>query len=419
MNFWGLIWWCGVSWYYYSSMGSWRYFLKWDTDFFGEEGFALVRSSKKIVSLTLVISFLIMCILPVYADELEEHQRQLQDVSRQINQNEKIVQEKKQQEKTIMGQINSIEKNISNTENKITSLAENIAMLEEYINRTEEEIKNAEADLAEKDEFLGDRLEYIYKQGNVSYMEVLFAATDIKDFLTRYDMLNLIVAQDVELIETINRQKNDLKMKKSDLEVKQKELSGTRDDEKGLKDELASQKGEKQKLLSSVTQERKAFEEALAELEKASAQLEAMIRQLQGDGGESLGTGVFTWPTPGYKGITSPYGMRYHPILKQRKMHTGVDIGAPMSASIVAADSGVVIFAGWMNAYGNTTVVDHGGGVSTLYAHQSKFTVAKGATVGKGQEIGKVGSTGWSTGPHLHFEVRINGTYTDPMAYIK
>lgn len=376
-----------------------------------------MRIKHRLTAITIALALLITTILPVYADELEEHQRQLQDVSRQINQSQKVVNQKKQEEKSIMGQINSIEKNISNAEREITSLSERIAILKETIARLEEDIKLSEEELAQKDDLLSERLEYIYKQGNVSYMEVLFSATDIKDFLTRYDMLNMIVEQDIALIEEVNRERNDLKMKKSDLEVKEKELIAIQANQKTAKENLDIQKDEKQKVLSSVSQERKALEEALAELERASAQLEAMIRQIQaGSSGEALGTGVFVRPTPG--NITSPYGMRWHPILKQHKMHTGVDIGASMGTSIVAADSGTVIFAGWMNGYGNTTVIDHGGGISTLYAHQSKFTVGKGATVNKGQEIGKVGSTGWSTGPHLHFEVRINGVHTNPMAYI-
>lgn len=375
-------------------------------------------SSKKLVSIAITLAFFITCILPVYADDLEEHQRQLQDVSRQINQNQQLLQQKKQEEKSVMGQIKSIEQNIANTEMQLNSLAERIAILKDSIAKVEEEIEEAEQELAKKDGLLCERLEYIYKQGEVSYMEVLLSATDIKDFLTRYDMLNIIVEQDIELIECINKEKNDLKMKKSDLEVKEKELEQIQANQESAKKMLDSQKEEKQKILSSVSKERKAYESAIAELEKASAQLEAMIRQQSG-GGTAVGTGVLTWPTPGFKTITSPYGMRWHPILGQRRMHTGVDIGASMSASIVAADSGTVIFAGWMSANGNTTVIDHGGGISTVYAHQSKFLVKKGDVVGKGQEIGKVGSTGWSTGPHLHFEVRKNGTHTDPMAYIK
>lgn len=379
-----------------------------------------MKKGHKLTAFTISLCFLITCLLPVYANEIEEHQRQLQDVSRQINQNQQIVNQKKQEEKSIMGQINVIEQNIANAENEINSLAERVAILKESIARLEEDIKLSEKKLAEKDALLSERLEYIYIEGNVSYMEVLFSATDVKDFLTRYDMLNMIVEQDIDLIEEVNKNRRDLKMKKSDLEVKEKELITIQASQEAAKEQLDIQKGEKQNVLSGVSTERKALEEALAELERASAQLETMIRQIQGGGsGEVLGTGVYTWPTPSCKSITSPYGMRNHPLLNQRKMHTGIDIGASMSASIVAADSGTVIFAGWMNAYGNTIIVDHGGGMSTLYAHQSRFSVAKGDSVVKGQEIGKVGSTGWSTGPHLHFEVRINGTYTDPNAYVR
>ncbi|HZK44566.1 MAG TPA: M23 family metallopeptidase [Syntrophomonadaceae bacterium] len=378
-----------------------------------------MRKPNRIVYFTITLIFLITCILPVYANEIDEHQRQLQDVGRQINQNEKIVKQKKQEEKTIMGQINSLEQNIFNTEKELDLLAERVAILKENIARTEEEIKVTEEELAKKTDLLSERLVYIFQQGDVSYLEVLLSATDIKDFLTRYDMLNIIVEQDIELIETVNKERNSLKMRKTDLEVKQKELVQIQASQESSREQLDLQKKEKQTILSDVTEERKTFENAIAELERASAQLEVMIRQIQAAGSkEALGTGIFTWPTPGYSAITSPYGMRYHPILKQRKMHTGIDIGAPMSANIVAADSGTVIFAGWMNGYGQTIVIDHGAGISTLYAHQSSFLVGKGTAVSKGQTIGKVGSTGWSTGPHLHFEVRINGSHTSPGAYL-
>jgi murein DD-endopeptidase MepM/ murein hydrolase activator NlpD len=129
--------------------------------------------------------------------------------------------------------------------------------------------------------------------------------------------------------------------------------------------------------------------------------------------------GVMKWPTPGYTRVSSPYGMRIHPIYKVKKMHTGIDIDAPSGAKIVAANSGKVILAGWNGGYGNCVIIDHGGGLATLYAHQSKILVSVGDKVQKGDTVGKVGSTGLSTGPHLHFEVRKNGSTTNPIPYVK
>jgi murein DD-endopeptidase MepM/ murein hydrolase activator NlpD len=378
-----------------------------------------VRMGRKSLATFLLMVFFSSAVLPVYGDELEETRQQLEAISRSINATQDKVSSVKKQEKSIMGQIQSLEKDIIQTENQITSTEDRITFLQESITATETDIEEAEQNLQEKSDLLSSRLVVLHEEGEVSYLEVLLSSTDFKDFLTRYEMVNSIIEQDVDLIASINQEKQDLEMKKSDLEVKKKELESALKQQEAMREQLDGQKQEKKQILGSVQQERAAYEKALAELEENSRQLEALIRKLQGGSTEALGTGVYTWPTPGYTSITSPYGMRYHPILKQRKMHTGVDIRAPMGATIVAADSGKVIHAGWMGGYGQVIVIDHGNGVSTLYAHQSAFLVGNGETVSKGQAIGKVGSTGWSTGPHLHFEVRINGSYTDPMPYIQ
>lgn len=378
-----------------------------------------MKMRRKSLATLLIMVFFISAVLPVYADELEETRRQLEAISRNIDATQSKVTSVKKQESSIMGQIQSLEKEISSTENQITATEDRIAFLEDSIVATQADIEESEQNLKEKSELLSERLVVLHEQGEVTYLEVLLSATDFKDFLTRYEMVNSIIEQDVDLIASINQDKQDLEMRKSDLEVKKKELENALKQQESMRAQLDEQKAEKKQILASVQNERAAFEKALQELEETSRQLEQMIRQLQGGSSEALGTGVYTWPTPGFTTITSPYGMRYHPILKTRKMHTGVDIGAPMSATIVAADSGKVIHAGWMGGYGQVIVIDHGNGVSTLYAHQSAFLVGNGATVSKGQAIGKVGSTGWSTGPHLHFEVRINGSYTDPMPYIR
>jgi murein DD-endopeptidase MepM/ murein hydrolase activator NlpD len=371
------------------------------------------------VFLSLVL--LITVILPVYANNIQDQQQRLEEVNQQINQQRSKVNQARHLERNIMGQISNLDNNINKAESELKYIGERIAYLQEDISKTEKEIKTSEESLAEQSDILGKRLVHIYeKGGDVSYLEVLFSATDIKDFLTRYDFLNTIVEQDVQLIETINKEKKELSLRKCNLEIKQKELIKVQADQVSQKENLDCQKDEKQKILGNVRQEKEAYERALKELEQSSREIEAIIRQYQaGNNSGQTGTGTYTWPTPGYTNITSEYGMRFHPILKQRKLHTGVDIGAPMGANIVAADSGTIMYAGWMSGYGQVLIVDHGGGMSTLYAHQSSFLVKKGDNVTKGQAIGKVGSTGWSTGPHLHFEVRINGSPTNPNGYIR
>lgn len=378
-----------------------------------------MKRKQSLISLILAFTMLGALMLPAYADQISDLQWQQEQVSRDMSQQQNHIQQVKNQEKSMLGKIGELEKNMSNTQAEINILDDKIAHLNSNITKTSEEIEQRAEELDQQTEILGERLVFLYEEGDISYLEVLLEAEDLNDFLTRYEMMNSIVDQDKEMIASISKQRDELERKKSDLDVQKEQLEFALQSQEKEKKVLVGQVADKKGMLSTLKQERKEREKALKELEETSNQLERMIRQIQGGSSAALGTGVYTWPTPGWKGITSPYGMRWHPILNQRKMHTGVDIGAPGGASIVAADSGTVITAGWMGGYGQVVVIDHGKGMSTLYAHQSKILVSKGEVVAKGQTIGKVGSTGWSTGPHLHFEVRINGAHTNPMNYIK
>ena len=175
---------------------------------------------------------------------------------------------------------------------------------------------------------------------------------------------------------------------------------------------------------------RESFIEKLSEEEKnlqtkideINTQNEVINKQILALAQQGIDTayigGELAWPVPGYTRITSKYAMRVHPITGQYKLHTGVDIGAPEGANFVAANDGIVTKAEYNTAYGNMVIIDHGGGISTLYAHGSETLVQVGQTVKRGDSVLKVGSTGYSTGPHAHFEVRINGVTTDPLPYI-
>ena len=378
-----------------------------------------MRSNHRITAIFVALIFILTIIMPVYADEISEKQQQLEEVSRQIEaQNQKLSSVKKQ-EKSIMGQVQKLEKDMQKTESDLEYISGRVDFLQSSLAVTQDEIGILEAELEKQNEILNQRLVFIYEEGDISYLEVLLGAEDMQDFLIRYDLLNRILQQDRGLIAAVQAKKEALSSKKSTLENQKAELEENQQSKKEKQKHLDEQIDEKKEILSDVQKEKKAYQKALEELEASSRQLETMIQQMQ-SGGEpdKAGTGTFSWPVPGYKTITSDYGMRYHPILKVNKLHTGIDIGVPSGVNILAADSGTVIYSGWMGGYGQVVVIDHGSGLSTLYAHQSTILASKGAAVNKGQVIGKVGSTGWSTGPHLHFEVRKNGTPVNPHSYI-
>ena len=171
--------------------------------------------------------------------------------------------------------------------------------------------------------------------------------------------------------------------------------------------------------IQQLTEQELVLQQIIEEYQNQITEIEKEIRILAiANVSERYVGGTMAWPTPGYTRITSPFGMRTHPITGIFKLHTGVDIGAPYGSNFVAANDGLVTYAGYNRAYGNMVIIDHGGGITTLYAHGSEILVNVGDTIYQGNPVLKVGSTGYSTGPHAHFEVRINGDYVQPLDYI-
>jgi len=356
--------------------------------------------------------------VPAWADDLGDKQQELNSLQKQIQAQKNLINKTKAQEKSVTKAINNLEKQIASAQREIQALSSAVSTKQLSIEQTQTAIKEKEAELTERNRYLSTRLVQIFEMGSGGYLEVILGADSFSDMLTRFDMLATIVEQDTNLIKSIGQTRENLVKTKTELTNQQNQLLTIRQNEQEKKVELAAATEVKEDYLKQVQKERKKYEQALNELEAESQQLQSIIRKLQ-SGGKYVGTGIFTWPAPGYKRITSDYGMRYHPILKVRKLHTGMDIGAPSGAKVLAADGGKVIYRGSLGGYGNTIIVDHGGGISTLYAHMSAFVAKNGQEVEKGDQIGKVGSTGWSTGAHLHFEVRENGTPVNPHSYVK
>jgi len=360
-------------------------------------------------------------LIPVYGSNVDEWRSQQQNLNRKIREKEKELKETKKEQQTIFGQLRGISDTIEKTEKELESIRNKKAETEEAIETTEEELADAEARLEERTQVLAVRLKEIYQQGEVNYLEVLLQATSFRDFLVRYHLLEKIAQQDMQLVEEIEAERKVIEEKKADLEAKHRRLASLEEEAKSNMELLEKKKGEKQVLMAALETEKEAIERGLAELEQASSEIAAKIRAATARDGGYSGTpsGRFVWPTPGYSRITSQYGWRTHPILGTKRMHTGIDIGAPSGTTIKSGDAGAVVHAGWLGAYGNAVVVDHGGGISTLYGHMSSVAVREGQQVSAGQKLGAVGSTGWSTGPHLHFEVRQNGDPVNPWTYLK
>jgi murein DD-endopeptidase MepM/ murein hydrolase activator NlpD len=347
-------------------------------------------------------------------------QEQQSLLMQKIEQSQNILNQKKQEERSALLELRALNNTISKTTNNLKSTENKLSSLENELLELEKELKECNKQINTNTQALEKHLRIIYEQGDVHFLEVLLDSTSITDFLTRWDLLSNLADNNKELIKANEEKIQLMKIKQQLALQKQQSLAELKNDQNQKKKELAVASSRQQTVYNSLKSERAQAEAALNELEAQSHQIaEEIRRQTGGDSGAYLGSGKLAWPTPGYTFITSEYGMRFHPILKRNKLHTGMDIRAPKGTTIVAAESGTVMEVGNRGGYGLIVMINHGGNLVTLYAHASKTLVKAGQKVKKGQAIAKVGSTGWSTGPHLHFEVRKNGNPVNPKPYLK
>jgi murein DD-endopeptidase MepM/ murein hydrolase activator NlpD len=370
------------------------------------------------ISYIILVIILLLNTFSAYADdELERLKREQQKIQQKLKEvlNEKNEKTKEYKDivkdiKRLDSQLDKIDKEIQELENELNGLNENIEV-------TKLQLKEAQANIDEKNNIINKRLRVMYKNGTVGYIEVLLASRDLQDFLNRLDLVQRIISQDVELLKYLKEQKKTIEEKKNQLETQKEMVQNTKLNIEKKKQEIEIVSRAKESFMQSLKKDLKQLDRQEDELLKTAKEFERKIQREQLK--RKYAGGKMTWPAPGYYRISSPFGMRLHPILKTRKMHTGVDIAVPYGRTIVAANDGVVKYADWYGGYGKVVWIDHGGGISTLYAHNSRLLVKKGQSVKKGQAIAKAGSTGYSTGPHLHFEVRKNGVYTNPMPWLR
>ncbi len=303
-------------------------------------------------------------------------------------------------------------KEISNLEIQEKSLMKLIETEEEKLKEVTERYKK-EKDLLEK------RLVVMYEMGNVSTLELLFNSKSLSNFLARYFLLAEIGEADQKLVNNVKKDKTQTESITKSLNEKKDELEKDKDDKEKYEISLNNMEILKTNKMASLNMEEFELYQEIENYRQEIANIEAEIKEvaLKNLGEKYIG-GKFIWPTPGYSTVTSAFGMRTHPITGIYKLHSGMDIGAPYGTNFLAANDGVVAKAGYNSAYGNMVMIDHGGGVVTLYAHGSSIEVQEGDIVRQGQTVLKVGMTGYATGPHAHFEIIVNGQYLNPADYI-
>ncbi|MDX9872696.1 MAG: peptidoglycan DD-metalloendopeptidase family protein [Clostridia bacterium] len=351
----------------------------------------------------------------VTESDLIKQQKQLEQ---EMQQKEQELKNKQNEESKALKELRTINSSLTTTEKKLKTTESKLSQTLQELNVLEAELETEEENLSANVGLLSARVNTMYAQGDVHFLEVLLASTSITDFLTRWDLMSRLAKMDMELIGQVKEEIKVTTEKKNEVLVKKETLLKLQDDQSKQREELSVASSRQNELYKDIASEKKAVEAALDDLEKESQKIAEELARLNPNT-QHMGTGKYTWPTPGNTRITSPYGMRRHPITKTNSMHTGVDIAAPYGSTIVSVDNGQVAQVAWYGAYGRVVMVDHGRGIVSMYAHTSAALVNVGDVVKKGQTIAKIGTTGWSTGPHLHFEVRLNGQHQNPMNYIK
>ncbi len=342
----------------------------------------------------------------------DELQNQLSEANGELEEVQSNLSENLQQVEKLDEKIATAETQLEEQESKITELKDSINKIETELNTVTEKYEKQR-------KLFEQRLVATYESGETQYLDILLKSKSISDFLSSYYIITELAELDNDLISELEEKKKTIDLSRQKLENEKEELATIIENQTRLSRTLQNTKKMRESFIEKLSDDEKNLQ---AKIDEINEQYENVNKQILDLAMKGIDTayigGELAWPVPGYTRITSKYAMRVHPITGQYKLHTGVDIGAPEGANFIAANDGIVTKAEYNTAYGKMVIIDHGGGISTLYAHGSEILVEVGQNVKRGETVLKVGSTGYSTGPHAHFEVRINGITTDPLPYI-
>ena len=368
-----------------------------------------------------IMTILLICLLVssvvISADTASDKlKKQLEETQKKLKETQSAIKKAEADKKDVAKQLEELDSKLNKVVQELDAVEVELDGLESQIIITKRDLERATQNAVGQKDTLMKRVRVMYETGSVGYLSVVLDSTSFSDFISRMDYLKKIMNYDVDLLKNMKFRRDKIAEQEAKLQSELEKKEKLKKEIGNKKNEVASTKEDRTKVFAELVKDLKEYNRREDQLLAESKKIEKLIIASQSKG--KYTQCKIGWPVPSSSRITSPYGYRIHPILKTKKLHTGIDIGASSGSAVVAGNAGKVIFSGYYGGYGYTVIIDHGGKISTLYAHNSRLLVQVGDEVKRGQNIAKIGSTGLSTGPHLHFEVRENGQHKNPMNYL-
>lgn len=390
----------------------------------------MIRNKKlRAVAAFLALVILALALMPagpalaVSQSEIDALEEQRDELKAQREEMQAGIDELKNQQAGVLEQKRALDEQNEVYRQELELIEEQVSLYTRLVDEKAAELEKATADEAEQLAIYKQHVRAMEENGEYTYLSIIFGSKSLSQLMSNLDMIGEIMDADKRIYDQYTAAREDAEEIKAEYETTLSALADKQAEYEAEKADLEAKIAEANDMIAQLEEEINSnydlYLEVLAQEEALESDIQNMIAEMerQEAANSITSTGTYIWPLPGYS-PGSAYGWRMHPIYHEMRFHAGEDIGAPSGTPILAADSGMAtVIADNGNGYGNYIMINHGGGRVTLYAHMSAFAISNGATVSQGQVIGYVGSTGNSTGPHLHFEVRVNGATTDPKSY--
>lgn len=362
--------------------------------------------------------------------EIAEAKEEVKNLKSNLTDIEALKAELEKSKNDLTAYVTQLDNELSDIQEKIAQYNTLISEKEQQIAETTEDLNLAIKQQEDQYEAMKKRIKFMYERGDTFYMEMLFSSSNLSDLVNKADYIEALSRYDRDKLEEYVQIKEMVQLCKEELEAEREVLDEAKLAVEAEEANISSLIKEKEAQIYSVSSDISSKEAAIREYEAMIAQeneeiaaLEKAVAEekarLEAENARIYNGGMFTWPCPSYTRISDEYGNRMHPILGVQQFHNGLDMAAPGGSAILAAYDGDVVAAAYSSSMGNYIMIDHGSGLYTIYMHCSALYVSTGQSVTKGQNIAAVGSTGRSTGNHLHFSVRLNGNYVSPWNYLK